>query len=97
MKMFEKQEVKTDDSLAEDLLKSSLSTMSSSIVSFNSHNRFERKKVSSLSSLLNSKIRSGLEGLTNPFTGIYSSRFTCLNCKDYTWTKHEIRYVLTVS
>lgn len=33
--------------------------------------------------------------LLNPFTSVYTSRFTCLECQNYTWEKHEIRYVIT--
>ena len=40
--------------------------------------------------------RSWFEGLTNPFTLVIASKFQWMEWKDYTWEKHELRYVLTV-
>lgn len=87
-------------------INSSVSTMSSSILSQKNQNQDFNKKKINMKSLPqidenigneNNKIdKSPFEGLMNPFTGIYCSKFTCLNCK-YSWDKNEIRYVLSVS
>ena len=86
-----------------DRLVESTTTLASSLRS-NSNMKFSDKikddtdLSSKVYGLMNSKfaIRSGFEGLVNPFTSILTSKFTCLQCQDYTWEKHEMRYVLTV-
>ena len=81
--------------------KESISTMSSSIIS-NVDNKNESLKSSKkdsgigLTSILYSDVKSGFEGITNPFSSIFWSVFTCLDCKDFTWTKNELIYDITV-
>ena len=84
----------------EEKLKASLSTNSSSIIltdqKCQTFKRFADTE-KNLEAKLHAGVRTGFEGLTNPFTAVYASRFHCLECRDYSWTTHEIRYVLTVS
>ena len=85
--------------LTEESFKSSISTMSSSLIlqSKVSDSKDTRKTDENISELLDSSVLSGFEGITNPFTGIFHSQFTCLECGDYTWSKHEIRYVVSIT
>ena len=94
-------EDKSETKNEEPIGRESLSTMSSSLISnFNPKNSYlkwsNKNNGTELRSILFSDVRSGFEGITNPFASIFCSIFTCLDWKDYTWTKNELVYDFTV-